>query len=72
MPGAMNEQIDFACAECGEYVSPQVREVCWADHEVPDHKKICCDCFDVSLGMKPPIKLNVKTSADWFSYEEYD
>jgi hypothetical protein len=72
MPGVMNEKIDFNCHECGEYVPANVRDNCWTGQETQDHNKLCCDCYDLTFGMKPKIKINVKTSADWFSYKEYD
>lgn len=60
MPGELNKPVEMRCA-CGEPIK-----------HPEDHPGECCDCFDVGLGMKPPVRLGKKTLTDWFSYEEYD
>lgn len=53
----------MTCDRCDAEVPIAIVSGCWADRHTPDHAGLCCDCFDVSLGMKPPIVLCLRTAA---------
>lgn len=54
-----------ACKSCGEEVIDHVRLLHWTDGANGDgygHDGLCCDCFDLSMGM-PLDQLNVERAA---------
>lgn len=51
------------CDKCDVSVPDSVVATCWADRHTPDHVGLCCNCFDVSLGMRPPVVLGLRTAA---------
>lgn len=51
------------CDKCEAEISVLVIRTCWEDRYTPDHRGICCSCFDVSCGKRPPVVLGLKTVA---------
>ena len=43
------------CASCSGEVPLRTTERCWTDVYTPDHVGLCCDCFDLKMGM--PIEI---------------
>lgn len=60
------------CTECNNLVSFKVMKFCWNDPYTSDHRGLCCDCFDVSLGADRTVKLNERTPYRLHDFDDYD
>jgi len=58
------------CSECDAEVPDSIVRSCWEDPHTPDHRGLCCSCFDVSLGKPPPVVLGLRTAASWYYPED--
>ena len=58
------------CSECDVDVSDLTVRSCWEDSVIPDHRGLCCSCFDVSNGKRPPVVLGLRTAASWYRPED--
>ncbi len=54
MPGEIQDKIRVFCDNCGDII-----EI--TKEHLDEHPGLCCDCFDVSCGMNPKIKLGYRT-----------
>ena len=59
------------CSECDAEVPDSTVRSCWEDPITPDHRRLCCRCFDVSNGKRPPVVLGLRTAAAT-GYDEDD
>lgn len=51
------------CDQCDADVPESTASSCWEDPHTPDHRGLCCSCFDVACGMRPPVVLGLRTVA---------
>lgn len=55
--------MEMECDKCGDAIPDVVVRSCWEDVHTPDHKGLCCSCFDVALGKHPPVVLGLRSVA---------
>ena len=53
----------MTCTTCDKEVPDGIISSCWEDRHIPDHRGLCCDCFDVSCGMRPKVVLGLRTAS---------
>lgn len=58
------------CEQCDAEVPEVITRVCWQDPHTLDHRGLCCSCFDVSLGARPPVIMNLRTPVSWYRPED--
>lgn len=51
------------CDKCDAEVPSGVISSCWESMDQPDHRGLCCSCFDVGFGKRPPVVLGLRTVA---------
>ena len=56
-------EIEMKCDKCDADVPSGTVTSCWKDKYLPDHVGLCCSCFDVGNGMRPPVILGLRTAA---------
>ncbi len=51
------------CDKCDAEVTEATVRSCWEDPHTPDHRGLCCRCFDVECGARPTVTLGLRTAA---------
>lgn len=59
------------CTECNEPLTDKMLSHA-KDKYTPDHKGLCCDCFDVSCGGQVRVKLNRRTPVRLHDFDDYE
>jgi hypothetical protein len=54
------------CDQCDAEVPSGVIASCWESPDQLNHRGICCSCFDVAFGRRPPVVLGLRTAASLY------